>query len=135
MEPRRRVVALTALVVSAAITAFASTATAGELAEPDPVEFTPEGYTFCGWRVLGTGDWKMEWDDSLSGAYLVAFAKGMTCRDARRNVTRVRTTQTPPYRPIRLGYRCKVLDNDYEYTDVRCTRIGASRKFRFQTGS
>jgi hypothetical protein len=103
---------------------------------PDPAEFTPKGYNFCGWKDIGgSGDWKMEWDDSLAGAYLVGFAHGMSCRNARRNITRVRYTQTPPYRPMRPGYRCTALDNDYEYSDVRCTKVGGSRKFRFRTGA
>jgi hypothetical protein len=134
MPCARRLLAIAAS--SLAVTGLSgAAAVAGDLADPDPAEFTPEGYKFCGWKDFATGEWKMEWDDSLSGAYLVAFADGMTCRDARRNVTRVRYTQTPPFRPVRLGYRCKVLDNDHEYTDVRCTKIGGSRKFRFQTGA
>lgn len=104
--------------------------------DPDPDEFTPRGYEFCGWKDFTSGGWRMEWDDSLAGAYLVAFADGMTCRAARQNVTRTRFTQRAPHRPVRLGYRCQVLDEDLEYSDIRCVaRKGASRKFRFQTGS
>jgi len=49
----------------------------------------------------------MEWDERLSGAYLVAFARKLTCRSARRNVRRLKYTKTPPHRPYRTGYRCK----------------------------
>jgi hypothetical protein len=77
----------------------------------------------------------MEWSGDLAGACLVGFANGLSCRDARRNITRTRFTRTPPYRPVRRGYRCVQLREDYEFSDVRCTRRGSSRKFRFQTGS
>jgi hypothetical protein len=78
----------------------------------------------------------MKWSDDLAGAYLVAFARGMTCTDARRNIVRLRYTQRPPYRPVRPGYRCRTLDSDLEYTDVRCVATtGRPRKFRFQTGA
>jgi hypothetical protein len=78
----------------------------------------------------------MEWHEGLSGAYLVLFARKMTCRSARRNYARMHYTQTPPYRPVRNGYRCKTLDSGYEYTDVRCAKRGRPRvAFRFQTGA
>jgi len=103
--------------------------------DPDPEDFTPEGYTFCGWKDFTTGQWQTEWDESLAGAFLRAFADGMTCRDARRATTRTLTRQLPPYAPYRPGYRCKRLVNDHEYSDVRCVKIGGSRKYRFQTGA
>ena len=31
--------------------------------DPDPDEFTPLGYEFCGWRDFESGDWEMEWHD------------------------------------------------------------------------
>lgn len=102
-------------------------------AQQDPADFTPEGYEFCGWKILGEGWWSME--DPRDGAYLRGFAHGMSCRTARRHITRVRYSQTQPYRPLRPGYRCKTLDSDYEYSDVRCIRKGGKRKFRLQTGS
>jgi hypothetical protein len=78
----------------------------------------------------------MQWSDDLAGAYLVGFARGMTCRDARRNIVRVRYMQRPPYRPLRPGYRCKTLDSDLEFSDVRCVaRSGPPRRFRVQTGA
>jgi len=104
-------------------------------ADPDPDEFTPAGYEFCGWRDFVNGGWTMEWSDDLSGAYMVAFADGMSCRAARRNVDKVRYSQTPPYRPSRAGYRCARLEQQHEFSDVRCVKKGASRKFRFQTGA
>lgn len=104
--------------------------------DPDPDEFTPVGYEFCGWRDFVSGSWEMEWNDELFGAYSRLFARNMTCRSARRNYVRMRYTQTPPYRPVRLGYRCKTLDRDYEYSDVRCSKRGRPRlAFRYQTGS
>ncbi len=77
----------------------------------------------------------MEWSDELAGAYLVAFADGMSCSAARTNVKRLRHTKTPPYRPIRTGYRCMTIKSEYEYSDVRCVKRGGSRKFRIQTGA
>ncbi len=104
-------------------------------ADPDPDEFTPQGYEFCGWQDFARGGWTMEWSEDLRGAYLVAFADGMSCRAARRNVKSVRYTKTPPYRPLRSGYRCRTLESGYEYSDVRCVKQGGSRKFRYQTGA
>jgi hypothetical protein len=119
---------LTSVVVAALVLAPAVAS-----AEDESEQFTPEGYEFCGWKNLSDGSWA--YDDPEPGAFLRTFARGMSCRAARRNTDRVRYTQLPPYRPLRLGYRCKTLDNDYEYSDVRCVKRGASRKFRFQTGS
>jgi hypothetical protein len=102
---------------------------------PDPEDFTPEGYEFCGWKDFTNGGWVMVWREDLAGAYLVAFARGMTCTDARRNVTRVRYAQVPPYRPTRPGYTCKTLESDIEYRDVRCVRTGGKRTFRWQMGA
>ena len=121
-------------VVALLLTPLALTTTASAQA-PNPEDITPEGYKFCGWRNTETGRWVMEWSDELSGAYLVGFAQGMTCRDARRNITRVRYTQLPPYRPVRPGYKRRTLKSDVEFSDVRCTRIGGKRKFRWQTGA
>jgi hypothetical protein len=120
---------LIALLVVATTAASAETAQA----QADPDDFTPEGYEFCGWRDFDNGGWT--YDQPEPGAYLLAFARGMTCTAARRNITRLRYTQLPPYRPVRLGYRCRTLDNDHEYTDVRCVRRGGTRAFRFQTGA
>ena len=124
----------TTLLAGLATLAFAAVAHAQ--APPDPEEFTPEGYKFCGWRDHANGGWRMQWSDDLAGVYLIAFAEGMTCTDARRNILRLRYTQRPPYRPVRSGYRCKTLDSDLEYTDVRCVATsGPPRKFRFQGGA
>lgn len=92
----------------------------------------PNGYTFCGWSNFD-GSWTMT--DPEPGVYLVAFADGMTCRSARRNVNRVRYSKTPPYRPLRTGYRCRTLASQHEYADVRCIKVGGTRKFRFRTGA
>ena len=100
--------------------------------DPDPDEFTPPGYAFCGWRDYQNGGWLMEWDDRLYGAGTVLFARDMTCRSARRNFARVRHGQ----QPTRAGYRCAVIGRDYEFADVRCTKVGRPRvAFRYQTGS
>jgi len=118
-----------ALLCLAALTAVA------RAADPDPDEFTPRGYEFCGWQDFVNGGWAMEWSEDLSGAYLVAFADGISCAAARRNIRRVRYSKVAPYRPIRPGYRCRTLESAHEYSDVRCVRRGGSRKFRFQTGA
>jgi len=112
--------------------AFPSIAAA---AAPDPDKFTPRGYEFCGWQDFAGGGWAMEWSENLAGAYLVAFADGMSCTSARRNVKKMRSTKKPPYRPLRDGYRCVRLKSGHEYADVRCVKVGGSRKFRFQTGA
>lgn len=78
----------------------------------------------------------MEWDESLSGAYLVVFARRMSCGAARLNYLRTRYTRRPPYRAVRKGYRCTELETRHEYSDVRCTKRGTSRvSFRWQTGA
>ncbi len=103
--------------------------------DPDPDEFTPPGYEFCGWKDYANGGWAMEWSDDLAGAYTVAFADGMSCQAARRNVTRTKYTRNAPYRPYRTGYTCKQLKVAHEFADVRCVKRGSTGKFRFQTGS
>ena len=123
---------LSAVLIAAALGGPAPTAGA---ADPDPDEFTPPGYEFCGWRDYANGGWAMEWNDDLYGAYLIAYADGMSCRAARRNVTRIRYAKSPPYAPSRPGYRCKRLKQAHEYSDVRCVKKGGSRTFRFQTGA
>jgi hypothetical protein len=35
----------------------------------------------------------------------------------------------------RRGYRCVTLESSHEYADVRCTKIGGKRKFRYRTGA
>jgi len=102
---------------------------------PDPEKFTPPGYDFCGWQDFANGGWTMEWTEDLAGAYLVAFADNMSCQAARRNVKRVRFAKSPPFRPLRPGYRCQTLESAHEYSDVRCVKKGGSRKFRYQTGA
>jgi hypothetical protein len=106
--------------------------------EPNPEEFTPPGYTFCGWLNLQTRQWQMEWSDDLAGAFHAAFARNMTCRDARRASVRVRFPQHPPFSrpPTRPGWRCRYLKRGIEYADVRCTSTsGPSRAFRFRSGA
>ena len=104
-------------------------------AQETPEDFTPQGYEFCGWRDY-KGDGKgWTYDEPEPGVWLRGFASGLNCRTARRHITRLRYSQTPPYRPLRPGYRCKTLDSDHEYSDVRCVRKGGKRKFRFQTGA
>lgn len=92
----------------------------------------PAGYEFCGWSDFDGG-----WSDSPpDGAYVVLFARGMSCTAARRNYRRVRYTRSPPYRPVRTGYRCRTLESAYEFSDVRCTKRGRSSvAFRWRTGA
>lgn len=101
-------------------------------ADPDPDEFTPPGYEFCGWQDFAAGGWALEWSEDLAGAYLVAFADGISCSAARKNVKRVRFRKSRPYR---AGYRCQTLRQAHEFLDVRCTKLGGSGKFRYQTGA
>lgn len=91
------------------------------------------GYTFCGWKNFSDGSWSMA--NPESGAFLTAYASGMTCRAARQNVTRLRTTSRPPYSPLRTGYRCVELVSGYEYSSIRCVKRGGRAKFRSQTGA
>ena len=107
-------------------------AVAPSIASPQDPSRTPQGYTFCGWSNFD-GSWTMTRPEP--GAYQVAFADGMTCRSARRNVNRVRYSKSPPYRPLRTGYRCRTLASQHEYADVRCVKVGGTRKFRFRTGA
>lgn len=114
-----------------ALTLFVSAGPAP--AQSDPDDFTPEGYEWCGWRDFIDGGWT--YGDPPDGVWLRVFALKMSCYDARRNATRMRYGQLPPYRPIRPGYTCKSLAEDWEYADVRCTKKNGKRKFRFQTGA
>jgi hypothetical protein len=111
----------------------ALTATGSAYAQEHPEDFTPQGYEFCGWQDYEKGGWTHDYPGR--GAYLRGFARDLSCRTARRHITRIRYTQQPPYRPVRRGYRCKTIDSDYEYSDVRCIRRGGKKTFRFQTGS
>lgn len=117
--------------VATALILLSTTGTA--VAQSDPDDFTPEGYEWCGWRDFIDGGWT--YDDPPSGVWLRVFAYKMSCYDARRNATRVRFGQLPPHRPIRPGYTCKSLAEDWEFADVRCTKKHGKRKFRFQTGA
>ena len=104
-------------------------------ADPDPREFTPPGYEFCGWQDFVNGGWAMEWSDDLRGAAVVAFADGMSCPSARRNIKLMRYSKDAAHRPLRGGYRCRRLASGYESSDVRCVKADGSRKFRFKSGS
>jgi len=123
--------------VLTAVVAFVAVALpcVAQAAEPDPADFTPPGYEFCGWQDFATGGWAMQWSDDLSGAYLVLFADGMSCRSARRNYSTLRHAKRPPYQPLRAGYRCRTLKSAHEFLDVRCVKKGGARKFRYQTGA
>lgn len=122
---RRSIVVLLCVLASAPV---------AKAADPDPAEFTPRGYEFCGWQDFASGGWAMEWSEELRGVYLVAFADGMSCTAARRNIKRVRYS-TKTRAPVRAGYRCRTLVSEHEYSDVRCVKTGGTRKFRFQTGA
>ena len=122
----RRLSVLTA-VVTFAVCCEAATA------QFEPEDFTPPGYEFCGWKNFSTGSWTMT--NPQDGAFLRGFARNLSCQAARRNISRVSYSRQPPYQPRRTGYRCQRLKNQYEYTDARCTKLGGSATFRFQTGS
>ena len=125
------------LIFLIAITASLSAAgiAGAQTSDPDPAEFTPPGYEFCGWKDLGAHAWVMEWDDSLTGAFFTAYADGMSCTAARHNANGVRFSRRNGYKPTRAGYTCKTIESGYEYSDVRCTKVNGTRRFRFQTGA
>ena len=101
--------------------------------DPDPAKFTPPGYTFCGWKDFQYGGWAMHWDDRLSGAYLVLFAKRMTCSVARWNYRRTKFDESRPYR---RGYYCDTIREAHEFLDYRCSKLGRpKRAYRVQTGA
>jgi hypothetical protein len=103
------------------------------LASTSAAEKPIKGYTYCGAKDFETGGWTY---DPPPGAYLYAYARGMSCQAARRNVSRVRHSRTPPYRPSRTGYRCREVRSAHEYSSVRCVRRGDGRKaFRLITGA
>ena len=116
-----------------AVASLSLVAAAPAAASPQDPAKTPEGYTFCGWKDFVGGWWTLEQSDP--GVYMVAFTRGMTCRAARLNVDRVRYSQRSPYRPYRTGYRCRTLASQHEYSDVRCVKVGGTRKFRYRTGA
>lgn len=116
-----------------AVASLSLVAAAPAAASPQNPAKTPKGYTFCGWSDLVDGGWTLTEPDP--GAYTVAFTRGMSCRSARRNVDRVQYSQRPPYRLYRTGYRCRTLASQHEYLDVRCVKVGGTRKFRFRTGA
>jgi opacity protein-like surface antigen len=119
--------------LAALLTAVAMAGAPAIAQAQEPEEFTPVGYEFCGWQDYVNGGWTYENPDD--GAFTMAFARDMSCRDARRNVTRMRYSQRPPYVPIRPGYRCTRLANDYEYEQVRCRKRGSRMTFRYATGA
>ena len=97
-------------------------------------DFTPVGYEFCGWWDFDDREWTF--DDPEPGVWTRLFARKMTCKSARRNYGRLRYTQTPPFRPVKPGYKCATLDDDLEYSDVRCSKKGSARvSFRYQGGA
>ena len=121
-----------ALVAALLVVALAAV-TPPAWAQEDP-DFTPVGYEFCGWRDFQSGGWTFEEPDP--GVWERLFARGMTCRSARSNYGRLRYTQTPPFRPVKAGYRCVTLDDDLEYHSIRCSKRGRPRvAFRFEGGA
>ena len=99
----------------------------------DPEEFTPSGYTYCGIKLLGQSGWLMD-PGELSGASQVAFASGLTCQAARRNIGRI-VYPRGGGQPKAPGYRCRYIRQGHEFSDVRCIKPGDGGKFRVQGGS
>ena len=85
------------------------------------------GYQFCGWRNFAGPGWTL--GSPEDGVYLAAFARGLTCKTARRHVLRATSKGAP------LGYCCVTLKQSHEYLDRRCTKRATTRAFRFQTGA
>jgi hypothetical protein len=126
-----RLICLVSTTLLAALLVSSSAYTQTEDEDPD---FTPVGYEFCGWLDFESESW--QYDEPAPGAWLRLFARKMSCDAAQRNYARTRYTQTPPYRPVRMGYRCTTLDDDLEYSDVRCSKRRRPRvAFRWQTGA
>ena len=91
------------------------------------------GYTFCGWQDPQTKVWTDT--NPQAGAYVVAFARDMSCPSARRNVDLMRLTKKPPYRAVRTGYDCVTLKSSHESRDTRCRKYKQKRTFRYRSGS
>lgn len=91
-----------------------------------------KGYKYCGTKDFVTDSWHYGPSD---GAFLDAYARGMSCRAARRNVDGVKYSRTPPYRPYRTGYRCQEMVSGYEYSSVRCVKKNGKRAFRYITAA
>ena len=128
----RTLISLIAIVSTLVSTGIA----AAQTSDPDPAQFTPPGYEFCGWKDLGSHRWVMAWNDSLQGAFFVVYADGMSCAAARHDANSVRFRRRGNgYRPTRTGYTCKTIESGYECSDVRCTKVRGTRRFRFQTGA
>jgi hypothetical protein len=105
---------------------------AGALALPAPASAAK--IRECGHNV--TGHWS--YDDSESGAGVW----NLTTRKVRCHYARwfVYHDNFPAHKPHRgmtwhaHGYRCKLLDWDYEYADTRCT-ASRRRVIHWQSGS
>ncbi|MDP2710363.1 MAG: hypothetical protein Q8O56_04025 [Solirubrobacteraceae bacterium] len=95
------------------------------------LERAPVGYTWCGYRDFMTNEWSR--NVTPDGAFMVAYARGMTCAAAIRNARRVTFARGGPRR---AGYRCLTMRSAHEFLDYRCTaRSGKRRAFRVRTGA
>lgn len=104
----------------------------GSLALAQTID-TPYGYEGCGFRDFTNGGWTYSPE---SGASVSAYARGMSCTSARRNVSRLKFGRKPPYKAYRPGYTCKQLVSAYEFSDIRCTKRETKRvSFRTRSGA
>jgi hypothetical protein len=120
------------VVFAVAVTSIALVGTAHAQAPED--EAAPAGYKFCGWRGLGEEKWCTHPPEP--GAWERVWARRMTCRQARRNaIACASRASRPTHRPVLKGYRCRVVDQDSHFTDVRCRKRGSKATLRWQSGS
>jgi hypothetical protein len=123
----RTLILLTAILASLSVAGIADAQTS----TPDPTEFTPPGHEFCGWKDLQNHRWVMDWDDSLTGAFFVVFANGMSCDAARHNASRISYSRRHGFQAHSGGLYVQDATDDIEFADVRCTKVNGMRRFRF----
>lgn len=135
-----KLIAPIAVLATTASISLSAGAVGQEQPSPDPDEFTPTGYTFCGWKNFAQPIDQLSWtterdEDTLAGAFLRGFVRNMTCLQGTRNIDLVRHKKTPPYKAYRTGYRCTRIETGWEWEDVRCVKNGRKATFRYQTGA
>ena len=127
--------ALTLAAATALLIGVAAPAAQAQADPPDDVH--KPGYEFCGWYAHSDGYWTYDHDDpNTYGVYLLSYARGMSCDQARNHALRAGYRSKPPYAPTRPGYRCQRLGTALEFSDARCVKRGKPKvAFRWVTGA